>query len=61
MSFGEMIITLDDVTSLLHILVTRDLFTLASVTQEGSIVVLVDQLQVTKDEAYDEIDLNNGD
>lgn len=59
MSFGEMIITLDDMTSLLHIPVTGTFFTLPNLTQDD-VVVLDNVLRVAHAEAEDEICSYNG-
>lgn len=58
--FDEMTITLDNVSSLLHIPIIGDFFMLAGLTREGARVVLVELLRVTKQDTYEEIDKNNG-
>ncbi|XP_057446297.1 protein MAINTENANCE OF MERISTEMS-like [Lotus japonicus] len=53
--FGEMTITLDDVSSLLHIPVEGKFFTLPTLTCEEATIILVKQLGVTRDEVAEEI------
>lgn len=55
MSFGEMTITSDDVSALLHILVMGYLSALSSFIREEVVVVLADQLRVDEVEATDEV------
>ncbi|XP_057418401.1 protein MAIN-LIKE 1-like [Lotus japonicus] len=55
MPFGEMTITLDDVSSLLHILVKGKFFTLPVLTREDAVSALHKQLGVTQADAEEEI------
>ncbi|XP_057426301.1 protein MAIN-LIKE 2-like [Lotus japonicus] len=55
MSFGEMTITLDDVSSLLHIPVKGKFFTLPVLTREDASSALHKQLGVTQADAEEEI------
>ncbi|XP_057452379.1 protein MAINTENANCE OF MERISTEMS-like [Lotus japonicus] len=55
MPFGEMTITLDDVSCLLHIPVKDKFFTLTSLTREEAATVLHKQLGVTQAAAEEEI------
>ncbi|XP_057440755.1 protein MAIN-LIKE 2-like [Lotus japonicus] len=55
MPFGEMTITLDDVSSLLHILVKGKFITLPVLTREDAVSALHKQLGVTQADAEEEI------
>ncbi|XP_057432214.1 protein MAIN-LIKE 2-like [Lotus japonicus] len=55
MPFGEMTITLDDVSSLLHIPVAGKFSSLPTLTREEAVIVLHKQLGVTQAEAEAEI------
>lgn len=55
-----MSITLDDVSSLLHIPVEGNFFTLPNLTREEAATAMVEQLGVTREEAEEELRKCNG-
>ncbi|KAJ1379543.1 putative serine/threonine-protein phosphatase 7 long form-like protein, partial [Sesbania bispinosa] len=60
LSYGEMMITFDDVSSLLHILVGGDFFTLPMMSRDLAIIMLVNLLGVTLADAYMEMNACRG-